>query len=88
MYKLEGIVSPAVMHDIDKLIDAAEKVEANLDMSAKQAKGQNQEQPQNERPSGQGCGQTNYVNRNAGRIGDRYTQHLTPLVVAVVMVLP
>ena len=50
--KLEGKVSPDVMQDIDKLIDAAEKVEANLDMSAQQAKGQNQEQSHNERPSG------------------------------------
>jgi len=45
VFKLEGMVSPDVMQDIDKLIDAAEKVEASLDMSAKQAKGQNQEQP-------------------------------------------
>jgi len=63
VFKLEGMVSPDVMQDIDKLIDAAEKVEANLDMSTKQAKGQNQEQPQNERPRGQGRGQAKYVDR-------------------------
>ncbi|DBA81921.1 TPA: hypothetical protein ACH3X1_007634 [Trebouxia sp. C0004] len=62
VYKLEGMVSPDVMQDIDKLIDAAEKVEANLDMSTKQAK----EQPQNDRPHGQGRGQANYVDRNRG----------------------
>ncbi|DBA66551.1 TPA: hypothetical protein ACH3X2_002287 [Trebouxia sp. C0005] len=45
VYKLEGMVSLDVMQDIDKLIDAAEKVEANIDMSMKQAKGQNQERP-------------------------------------------
>ncbi|DBA89362.1 TPA: hypothetical protein ACH3X1_016223 [Trebouxia sp. C0004] len=60
------MVSPDVMQDIDKLIDAAEKVEANLDMSTKQAKGQNQEQPQSERPRGSGCAQANYVDRNRG----------------------
>ena len=63
VFKLEGMVSPDVMQDIDKLIDAAEKVEANLDMSTKQAKGQNQEQPQNESPRGQGRGQAKYVDR-------------------------
>lgn len=72
MYKLEGNVSPDVMQDIDKLIDAAEKAEAKLDMSAKHATGQNQEQPHNERSSGQGRGQTNCVNRNAGRNGNRH----------------
>ncbi|DBA66137.1 TPA: hypothetical protein ACH3X2_002613 [Trebouxia sp. C0005] len=66
VYKLEGMVSPDVMQDIDKLIDAAEKDEANIDMSMKHAKGQNQEQPQNERP----CGQANYVDRNRG--GSRF----------------
>ncbi|DBA85573.1 TPA: hypothetical protein ACH3X2_005663 [Trebouxia sp. C0005] len=66
VYKLEGTVSPDVMQDIDKLIDAAEKVEANIDMSMKQAKGQNQEQPQNERPRGQ----ANYVDCN--RDGSRF----------------
>ncbi|DBA94657.1 TPA: hypothetical protein ACH3X1_002226 [Trebouxia sp. C0004] len=60
------MVSPDVMQDIDKLIDAAEKVEANLDMSTKQAKGQNQEQPQSERSRGSGRGQANYVDRNRG----------------------
>ncbi|DBA91826.1 TPA: hypothetical protein ACH3X1_015963 [Trebouxia sp. C0004] len=66
LFNLEGMVSPDVMQDIHKLIDAAEKVEANLDMSTKQAKGQNQEQPQSERPRGSGCGQANYVDRNRG----------------------
>ena len=55
------------MQDIDKLIDAAEKVEANLDMSAKQGKGQSQEQPQSDRSHGQGPGQANYVDRPGGR---------------------
>ena len=66
VYKLEGVVPPEVMQDIDKLIDAAEKVEANLDMSAKQGKGQSQEQPQSDRSRGQGRGQANYVDRPGG----------------------
>ncbi|DBA87517.1 TPA: hypothetical protein ACH3X1_004546 [Trebouxia sp. C0004] len=69
LFKLEGMVSPDVMQDIDKLIDAAEKVAANLDMSTKQAKGQNQEQPQSERSHGSGRGQANYVDRNRGDNG-------------------
>ena len=64
VYKLKGMVSPDVMQDVDKLIDAAEKAEANLDMSGKQAKGHNQEQPQNARPRGQSRGQANYVDRS------------------------
>ncbi|DBA66299.1 TPA: hypothetical protein ACH3X2_002550 [Trebouxia sp. C0005] len=66
VYKLEGMVSPDVMQDVDKLVDAAEKVKANIDMSMKQAKGQNQDQPQNERPRGQ----ANHVDRNRG--GSRF----------------
>ncbi|DBA69436.1 TPA: hypothetical protein ACH3X2_012846 [Trebouxia sp. C0005] len=62
VYKLEGMVSPDVMQDVDKLIDAAEKVEANIDMSMKQAKGHSQEQPQYDRPRGQ----ANFVDRNRG----------------------
>ena len=77
MYKLEGMVSPDVMQDIDTLIDAAEKVEANLDMCTKQARGQNQEQPQNERPRGQGRGQANYVDRNRGDNRYRSTPYST-----------
>ncbi|DBA81922.1 TPA: hypothetical protein ACH3X1_007635 [Trebouxia sp. C0004] len=56
------MVSPDVMQDIDNLIDAAEKVGANLDMSTKQAK----EQPRNDRLRGLGRVQANYVDRNRG----------------------
>ncbi|DBB02781.1 TPA: hypothetical protein ACH3X1_013613 [Trebouxia sp. C0004] len=40
-------------------------------LQSRQAKGQNQEQPQNERPGGQGRGQANHVDEN--RSGNRFS---------------
>ncbi|DBB07050.1 TPA: hypothetical protein ACH3X1_011638 [Trebouxia sp. C0004] len=85
LFTLEGMVSPDVMQDIDKLIDAAEKVEANLDMSTKQAKGQNQEQPQSERSHGSGRSQATTL--TATEVITDTDQHPTPLMFAVVVLL-
>ena len=59
--KLQGTVEPEVMSDIDLLIDAAEKVEANLEMS-KAAK--NDRPVKRSQNSGNSCVQGNYVARN------------------------
>ncbi len=69
--KLQGTVSPDVMQDIDKLIDAAETGEANLDMSARQG----QERPKSKDEKGHGRSQANQVSRGRGNRFQRFTPY-------------
>ena len=70
--KLQGTVSPEVMSDMDLLIDAAEKVEANLEVSRvpHEERG-NGNGSSNGNGNGRGRGQNN---QNAGRVQGNYVQ--------------
>ena len=84
VFKLEGMISSDVMQDVDKLIDAAKKVEADIDMSIK-PRGRTRNSPRMKGHMVKAAVKLTML--TAIEVATDTDQHPTPLM-AVVVVLP